>query len=483
MASVLVTAAVATAVAAVPTASTAGAGKPPNFLVILVDDQASNTFNSRFMPETYRSIVDPGTKFVDGLAAPPLCCPDRAGILTGQYPHDSGVFSNSPGYPSLADQEDTLPVWLRRGGYRTGFIGKFLNNSIGALAGAKAPGFDRWFATDNASYYYNYGISDQRTRRSYGNNRHSYTTNVFTRQARQFLNPQQHGPKPWFLWLAYNAPHDAHQGRGHCKRLDPLVNRPADYRRFAQAKLPRPPSFNEADVSDKPPPIASLPTLSLNEYDNMTRRYRCTAAAMWEVDQKIGGIMRSLRRTGALQNTIVFYMSDNGYFFGEHRLTRGKALPYEPALRVPYAVRVPPIYRDAAQHPVVGKVVSNVDVAPTILDYAGALPPCASATDCRVLDGRSIRPLLGGSGEWPADRGVLAEIDSNAATYDAIRTHNYMYAEYPSGDRELYDLKTDGSELNNVVDDPAFAATRLSLAQRLEALRHCSGTAGPLACE
>jgi hypothetical protein len=94
-----------------------------------------------------------------------------------------------------------------------------------------------------------------------------------------------------------------------------------------------------------------------------------------------------------------------------------------------------------------------------------------------------MRPLLGGSGEWPADRGVLAQIDSNAATYDAIRTHGFMYAEYPSGDRELYDLKNDQSELNNVVNDPAFAATRVSLAQRLEALRHCSGTAGPLACE
>ena len=86
------------------------------------------------------SIVNPGTKFVDGLAAPPLCCPDRAGILTGQYPHDSGVFSNSPGYPSLTDQADTLPVWLRRGGYRTGFIGKFLNNSLAALGDSKAPG-------------------------------------------------------------------------------------------------------------------------------------------------------------------------------------------------------------------------------------------------------------------------------------------------------------------------------------------------------
>ena len=435
------------------------------------------------MPETFRLIVDPGTRFSAGLAAPPLCCPDRAGILTGQYPHDNGVFSNDPGYPSLNDKGDTLPVWLQRAGYRTGFIGKFLNDSIETLGPHKAPGFQRWFAYDDGNNYYHYSISDQGRERRFGTKARSYTTNVFTGQAERFIDPAGHGPKPWFLWLAYNAPHDSHTSRGHCKRLDPLVADGADYDAFRNARLPRPPSFNEADVSDKPPGIASLPSITLSEYVNMIRRYRCTAGAMREVDRGIGSIISALKRSGELRRTIVFYMSDNGYFFGEHRIDRGKALPYEPALRVPYAVRVPRLYRNGPQAPIDGNVVSQVDVAPTILDYAGGVQSCASASDCRVLDGRSLRPLLGGAGSWPAERGVLAEINSRAAEYSAIRTRNYMYAEYPNGFHELYDLRNDPSELRNVAGDPAFASTELDLAARLDKLRRCSGTTGVGACE
>ncbi len=176
----------ACAIGLVPAASSAGVGTPPNFVVILVDDQATNTFNRDFMPQTYRWIVDRGTNFTNGLAAPPLCCPDRAGILTGQYPHNDGVFSNDPGYPSLNDPGDTLPVWLHRAGYRTGFIGKFLNNTVATLGRAKAPGFDRWFAYDNGNEYFDYTMADQEGEKAFGSQPASYTTNVFTRQALAF---------------------------------------------------------------------------------------------------------------------------------------------------------------------------------------------------------------------------------------------------------------------------------------------------------
>ena len=106
----------------------AAAQRPPNVLLIVVDDQAQNTFKPRFMPHTFHDLVNHGTTFTNAIAAPPLCCPDRAGILTGQYPHNHGVFSNHPGYGDLRDPGNTLPVWLQNAGYRTGLFGKFMNH-------------------------------------------------------------------------------------------------------------------------------------------------------------------------------------------------------------------------------------------------------------------------------------------------------------------------------------------------------------------
>ena len=403
-----------------------------------------NTFTPRLMPHTYRWIVDPGTKFTAGLAAPPLCCPDRAGILTGQYPHDNGVFSNVPGYPTLRHKADTLPVWLRRAGYRTGFVGKFLNNYLEKVGFAPAPGFDRWFAYDLAPDYLHYTVSDQGSPRTFGGARSDYSTDVFTAQALRFLRDRS--AKPFFLWLAYNAPHDSHTASPHCKSFDPQPPDAAAYLRFATLHLPRPPSFNEADVSDKPRAIASQPLLDRAHVHFVIRRYRCTAATLGAVDSGVNRVMHALRDRHELGNTIVFYLSDNGYFFGEHRLDFGKSYPYEPALRVPYAVRVPPRYRRGRAPRTAAQVVSNEDIAPTILDYAGGVRPCAGPHRCRTVDGRSLRPLLGGSGRWPRDRGVLAELD-------------------------------------NLAGGAAYEALRAGLARRLAALRRCSGTLGRRVCE
>ena len=465
----------------VPGSSRAAAAKRPNFLIVLVDDQANNTFRSRFMPQTFRWIVRPGTRFTSGLAAPPLCCPDRAGILTGQYPHNDGVFSNDPGYPSLRDKRDTLPSWLERAGYRTGFVGKFLNGSPGVLGNAAAPGFRSWFGFNAAPGYYHYTVSDNGKPRSFGFHPHAYSTDVFTRQAKQFI---RHGRRrqPFFLWLSYNAPHDTSLTTRFCGHSSPVPRRSGDFRRFAHLHLPRKPSFNEVHVQDKPPWVSDLPKLRRRLVQNIARRYRCTAATMHTVDVEIGKLMRSLKRTGELRRTIVFYLSDNGYFFGEHRLTRGKSYPYEPSLQVPYAVRVPAAYRSRPQRQRVGEVVSNEDVAPTLLDYARARA-CSSASNCRAPDGRSLRPLLGDGGRWPRDRGVLAEINSALTDYAAIRTRRFSYVQYRGGQRELYDLKRDPWQLRNVAGHRAYARQEASLAHRLAELRRCSGTEGPRGCE
>jgi len=187
--------------------------------------------------------------------------------------------------------------------------------------------------------------------------------------------------------------------------------------------------------------------------------------------------MRALERSGQLGNTIVFFMSDNGFYFGEHRIISGKQYPYEPGLRVPYAVRVPARLRPFRERATSRQVVSEQDATATILDYAG-VPSCASQGRCRRVDGRSLMPLLGGTGDYPSGRGVLAEIKADQGQYSAIRTRNWVFVRYDDGESELYDLMSDPYQLRNVAGRAASAPVERRLAARLDRLRRCSGARG-----
>jgi N-acetylglucosamine-6-sulfatase len=463
--------------------STASASQPPpNFLLILVDDQAKNSFKPAYMPRTFHSLVDQGTTFTNGIAAPPLCCPDRAGILTGQYPHNHGVFSNDPGYPTLRDPHDTLPVWLKRAGYRTGFIGKFLNNYSQNNGTAPAPGFERWFSFMGFPGYYNYRVSSDGKVQRFGDRRRAYSTDVLTRNANRFLRTSS-SSEPFFLWLAYEAPHGWRSPIHPCHHpASPGPPSRASVKAVEHVPLPRPPSFNEPDVSDKPAAIRHLPRLDRHEIDQVTKNWHCTLAAVSELDKGVGRVMKTLAHSGQADNTIVFYASDNGTFFGEHRRIQGKSDVYEPALNVPYAVRVPHAYRDGLRRPQRGEVVSNQDIPATMIDYAsrylGGVPTCDASGGCRRMDGRSLAPLLGGRGTWPHDRGVLDEINKGDHDYAAIRTPRYVYSELATGEREFYDLKRDPYELLNRAGGDGYSAVKHRLAARLARLRSCSGIRG-----
>jgi N-acetylglucosamine-6-sulfatase len=464
-------------------AATPSAGPAPNFLIVLADDQAQNSFKRAYMPHTFADVVDKGTRFRDGLAAPPLCCPDRAGILTGQYPHNHGVFSNDPGYPTLRDKEDTLPVWLSNAGYRTGFVGKFLNGYGRDPGAPPAPGFDRWFSFLGSPGYYDYQVSDNGRTRHFGSRRGDYSTNVFTRQATDFLSKSGQSSSPFFLWLAYEAPHGWRGPFHPCQRQSsPSPPTKAAYRAVKDVPLPRPPSFNERNVSDKPAAIRNLPRLDAHDIKRIKNDWHCTLGAVRELDRGVGRVMNKLRSEGEAQNTIVFYVSDNGNFFGEHRRLDGKSDVYEPSLNVPYAVKMPRVYRSGPRVDHSGAVVSNQDIAATIVDFAnrytGPVQTCASPGDCRRMDGRTLAPLVGGGGVWPVRRGVLDEINSGDHDYDAIRTPRFVYSELATGERELYDLHTDPYELHNRAGDPSYAGIQSRLAARLTLLRHCSGVQG-----
>ena len=471
----------------------AAAQRPPNFLLILVDDQARNTFKPRFMPRTFHDLVDHGTRFTNAIAAPPLCCPDRAGIVTGQYPHNHGVFSNRPGYADLRDPQNTLPVWLQNSGYRTGLFGKFMNHYSDVAGAVPAPGFDRWFALlDGRGSYFDYQVSDDGTVRRYGHRRPAYSTNLLTRKTRQFIREGAGGSRPFFAWLGYPAPHVQRVAAGRCQGQNPLPPGRAAYRRFRHVPLPRSRAFNERRVADKPGEIRALPRMRTPAVVEIERRWHCVLAAMVQVDRQVGHLMEELRRDGELRRTIVIYLSDNGFFFGQHRLRNGKGFVYEPALRVPFAMRVPRAYGGSASSRSVDNLVSNQDIAPTLLGYVngygGSADSCGSPGDCRRLDGRTLQPLLGGVGQWRRERGVLVELDSRPpvmgnhpeclCAYQAIRTGRYLYSELVGGERELYDLRLDPEELRNRAGSATYAERERSLASRLDRLRQCSGLEG-----
>jgi arylsulfatase A-like enzyme len=458
------------------------AANAPNYVIVMVDDQSSASFKRAYMPSTFHWLVDHGTRFANGLAAPPLCCPDRAGVLTGQYPHHSGVFTNHPGYADLRDKKDTLPVWLHRAGYETGFVGKFLNHYDKVGGTAPAPGWDSWLGYYGAERYDDYRLSDGQNILSYDKARNDYSTDVLTQGARDFIASSSQQSDPFFLWLALHAPHRNRVRGGHCRGHNPKPATKGHYDEYKHAKLPQPPSYNERNVSDKPLAIAGLPKISRGAQGRIRKAWKCTLATLHEVDLSVGRVMRELRQDGELKDTIVLYLSDNGVFFGEHRIASGKQFAYEPALQVPFAVRIPSGLRNGPLNHHVQQMVSNIDVAPTLLDFAGLQqrPPvtCAKPSRCRTLDGRSLAPLLGRKGNFPKRRGVLAEIEADETAYKAIRTRNSVLIDYADGEKELYNLARDPFELRNIAGTKHARHMQRQLQSRLQKLRDCAGIKG-----
>lgn len=469
--------------------------KSPNFVFVITDDQTLGQYRNRVMPNVSNIIGNHGDTFPEAVTQA-LCCPSRAGLITGQYPHNNGVLSNHPGYPNLVGKDNTLPVWLRRAGYRTGLIGKFLNGYVESEGTAPAPGFSYWFNLLNANYY-GASISDNGEQIQLGDSGASnYVDNVFTRHAIRFV--RSGGRRPFFLWLSYFAPHGAHGPHpAECPRADP-VPAPRDVGSFSKARLPKPPSFDEADVSDKPPFIQGLDPIRRKQEAAMTRHWRCALESLGAVDRGVQKLERTLERTGRLRDTVLVFISDNGYFYGEHRLRHGKGLPYEEGVRVPLAIRIPKPLRDGAPAGrTINLPVGNVDLAPTLLDLAGA-SSCRAPGDCRVMDGRSLVPLLRGhGGAWPRHRGMLLELVHHGSggfpcEFQSIRMPTEAYSEYPrirdadtrqcvgSDEAELYDLRADPFELDNLLftDPGGSAALRAELEARLDALRDCAGIAG-----
>ena len=439
-------------------ASAQGLERPrPNVVVVMTDDQTAESV--RVMPNLQARVAAEGTTFTNSFATYPLCCPSRATFLTGQYAHNHGVLSNrlpAGGFEKF-DGTNSLPVWLQDSGYETAHVGKYLNGYGRPDPWEVPPGWSEWYGLVDPSAYrmYGYRLNENGTLVKHGHAEVDYQTDVLADRAEEYILRRASGDAPFFLSVAPLAPHSENGlSEGAVRNPRPALRH---HGYFRAEPLPRPPSFDEEDVSDKPAFVRALPPLDARTVAGIRRNYRSQLESLLAVDDMVGRIVDALEFSGELDNTVLVFTSDNGFFNGEHRLPTGKVHHYEEASRVPLIVRGPGFPAGSNRVQPVG----NIDLAPTIVDLAGA-------SAGRLMDGRSLAPLAG-SDKRELDRDLLLESQS----YAAIRTARFVYVEYSTGERELYDLVRDPFQLESLHADPAHAVTRQVLARELASLRGC----------
>jgi len=489
-------------------AQSATAAGRPNIVLIQADDQTASEFSPEIMPKTTKLLVDHGTSFSDYIVTTALCCPSRASLLTGEYAHNHGVLNNGKGggYGALVDKGNVLPVWLQEAGYNTIHVGKFMNayGKFVADPAEVAPGWDDWqtlFSGDGRYYGYDLSNNGKTVHRGLANR--DYVTRVVTRKAVSAVRQYAPESKPFYLQVDQRAPHVARGNRpGRCGGGTRVPEPdPSDLKEFKDAVPPKSRAFNEVNMGDKPAFLRAAPPLSFKEQRQIKKHWSCALASMVGVDRGVARVFNAVKKAGEIRKTVFVYISDNGQFFGEHRLFNGKVLPYEEALHEPLVIRMPKRFRDRAPRVrTSNEAVANIDLAPTFLDLAHG-EPCPPAGQCRVMDGRSLMPLMTGSGGWPAKRGLLTEYHVSTprsyATchFAGIRTGNTIYVEHYSVVNlsthncdqtlqvERYDLKDDPHELENLCHGGLRTSCppskrQTDLERRVQTLRICAGISG-----
>jgi arylsulfatase A-like enzyme len=511
----------------------AAPAKPrPNFVVIQTDDQTMTELYAGYrpggageikaMPYTLGLIADKGITFTRYYVSYSLCCPSRVTLLTGRYAHNHNVRGNVPpngGYPGFASRSaftHNIATWLNGAGYRTIHIGKFLNGYGDAPyddGKTVPPGWDAWHSvlrSDTEHFFYGYTLNDNGSidgpfgdsgsfeTREYGKRDDPgcpnvpldgqpcyYETDVFNRIAAEELRGTP-PDRPFYLQVDYTAPH------GDFRKPAGPEPAPRHYNSFLGAPLPhnRAQGFDEGNVNDKPSFIRQAPFLTALDKHTYRVDYEKSLDSLRSVDEGVKMIVDTLGALHRLRNTYIIFTSDNGFFFGEHRLNGGKFLAYEPSTHLPFLMRGPGIKAGTRS----GELVANIDIAPTVLELAGVKPDAS-------VDGRSMypfaqdparrtnRPILfesfvetsdveengGGPPSAPASRIAHPSIVAPPKDYFGIRLGRYKYIEWPNGEKELYDLVKDPYELNNRVRNPNFAPVRNFLHTELLRLETCAG--------
>jgi arylsulfatase A-like enzyme len=430
----------------------------PNIVFVLTDDLDYASVQK--MPNLRSLLAERSASFEEAFASQSLCCPSRATILTGLYAHNHNVRGNKlpeGGFEKFRDEgheENTIAVRLQEEGYRTALFGKYLNEYPGDDPTYVPSGWDEWYGTLDEAKLYDYELNENGEVVSYGNEPGDYLTDVISEKATDFVSTaaSDTSGRPFFAYVAPTAPH--------------LPATPAERHEgaFAEEEVPRSPSFDEKDVSDKPSWTRDADRFDDEEISEIDDYYRKRLGSMLAVDEMVASLTEELEATGELENTYIFFTSDNGWFSGEHRIKQGKDRPYEESARVPLFVRGPGI----APGTKVEELALNTDLAPTFAELAGL--------EGFPADGRTLAPLLRGEGP-PWRSSVLLEgfVGRGARVYGAVRSEDYKYVEYGNGEEELYDLRADPYELESLHEtaDPSLVE---GLKGRLEALRECAGT-------
>jgi arylsulfatase A-like enzyme len=513
------------AAAATASARPAGAGKDgkPNILVVMTDDMAQTDL--QFMPSVRRKLAQKGTRFTSAIDAFPLCCPARATFITGQYSHNHGVVGNfAPfGWYGMKNRGNTLPVWLDDAGYRTAAIGKWLNG-YGALdAHGEVPkGFDTWRGLlDVSAYdYYNFVMNKDGALKAWGDKEFAkklvefahievddepdslatifaeltrlfgpppydywgsekpsdYSPDVTGEVANRIVRGERNAKKPFFIWWSPAAPHREDVSTTLMGRSGPDPRPAPRYSDESEGlTLPEGPSFNNPGTGPTPENMEAAGPLDQGDIDQLGLDYQGRAGSLMAVDDHVAEMVKTLRETHQLKNTVIMFVSDNGWLEGEHRIPGDKYLPYEESLKVPMIIRGPGV----PQGQKVSGQISNVDFAPTLLDFANAAAG-------RTMDGLSLLPTMKDPDKRPnralgieAPAPLFAgQIPVNGwdRPYEGVRTDRYTFVEYTeSGDRQLFDRQADPHELHNLAGDPAYAEVEQRLAEKAQELSECAG--------
>jgi N-acetylglucosamine-6-sulfatase len=432
----------------------------PNIVFVLTDDLADNLVTPEFMPNLW-ALEHDGADFTHYFVTDSLCCPSRASIFTGRYPHDTGVFTNTGSdgginaFNAHGDQSSTVATDLERTGYRTAMMGKYLNRY--EPKDPPAPGWDEWDVTGNQGYSeFNFDLNENGRIVHYGGANaptDNYLTDVLSERADNFIktSAEAHVRSPFFLEVATYAPHSPYTPAPRYADLYPDLN------------YPRTPAYDRANV--RPAGwLAHEPPLSAQSNTLIEAAFRKRAQSVRSVDDMIGRLVATLKSTGVWANTYLVFSSDNGYHMGEHRLLPGKLTAFDTDINVPLIVVGPRVPHDK----VVASFAENIDLRPTFDAWAATMPN-------EAIDGRSLEPVLAEPTpptDWPQGaliehRGPVGDPNDpdypalnsgNPTSYEALRLEGALYVEYKDGEREWYNLVTDPYELRNTYGDlrPAF---------------------------